>query len=153
MCLEPTKPMDGDYPPVTILTKPMMPSSNDQAHLSQERYPHWENIILSASTLNLNRIGPNGKENRDQDHGRETDGKKRKWKYPNGGANSTMVADEELQIDAKILHERDESPRTHRSANAWGSNTQPSLEKDRENSGRAGSSDLSFKFLPAFSLY
>ena len=29
-----------------------------------------------------------------------------------------MVADEELQIDAKILHERDESPRTHHSANA-----------------------------------
>lgn len=121
-----------------------MHSSHVQANLSQERYPHWENIIPSTSTLNLNRIGPNGKENRDQDHGNETDGKKREWKHPNGGAKPVVAAEGELQIDAKIFCERDESPRTHRSANAWGSSTQPNLGKDRADSGSAGGSNPKF---------
>lgn len=84
--------------------------------------------------LNLTRIGPNGKENRDQDQGNEIDGNMRDWKPPNGGAKLGVNTYEGLQHDANVLCECDESPRTHRNVNAWASSTQLNLEKDKEDS-------------------
>lgn len=84
--------------------------------------------------LNLTRIGPNGKENQDQDQGNEIDGNMRDWKPPNGGAKLGVNTYEGLQHDANVLCECDESPRTHRNVNAWASSTQLNLEKDKEDS-------------------
>ena len=113
-------PIDSDKPTVrlsplfrpsmAVLAKPMVDFPHGQTNTSKEKFPHVENDVPPLSSINLMRIGSNGRNNRGQSNGRFTNDNKLGREYAIQEASPSISSYKKHQPHDQVMQERDGSP-------------------------------------------
>ena len=104
-------------PSMAVLAKPVVDFPHGQTNTSKEKFPHVENDVPPLSSINLMRIGSDGRNNRGQNNGRFTNDNKLGREYAIQEASPSISSYKKHQPHDQVMRERYGSPRAFIVAN------------------------------------